>query len=291
MFYALSLLGGMLISVMVVFNGGLNGHVGQAPALVIIHLTGLAFILLLMLFKREKLRLKRLPLYMYLAGFIGIATTVFNNIAFGHISVSAMMALGLLGESTSSLLADHFGLLGLPKRPFRPQKLWGGLLALVGVIVMWDDFQLFPALVCLLAGVTVLLSRLINGQLAGHSGLLGSTLINYTTGLAGSLVLLAFMGGLPSPALALNGPFHIYLGGLLGGVIVLISSFCVGKIPSFYMTLALFVGQVFAGLLLDMLLAQSFPMNNFIGGLFVLGGLSLNLLLDKNHEKRSALSA
>ena len=117
MYYLLSLLAGMLISVMVVFNGGLNGRVGQTAALVIIHLAGLVFILLLMLLKGEKLRLKRLPFYLYLGGLLGIMTTVFNNTAFGHISVSAMMALGLLGESVSSLLADHFGLLGLPSAP------------------------------------------------------------------------------------------------------------------------------------------------------------------------------
>lgn len=291
MYYLLSLLGGMLISVMVVFNGGLNSRVGQIPALVIIHLVGLLFILLLMFIRREKLRLKRLPFYLYSAGLIGVATTVFNNTAFGHISVSAMMALGLLGESVSSLLADHFGLLGLPKRPFRLQKLWGGLLALIGIIFMWDDFQLIPVLVCLLAGVTVLVSRLINGQQAAHSGLLGSTLINYAVGLSVSLLLLAFTGGGPSIPQAMSGPFYIYLGGAMGGVILLLSSFCVGKIPSFYMTLAFFVGQVLAGLLLDMALAQAFPFNNLVGGLFVLAGLTVNLVLDRTAERKVSSAA
>ena len=288
MYYLLSLLGGMLISVMVVFNGGLNARVGQMPALVIIHTAGLVFTGLLMLIKREKLRLKRLPLYLYSAGLIGIATTVFNNTAFGHISVSAMMALALLGESISSLAADHFGLLGLPKRPFRPQKLWGGLLALIGIVFMWDDFKLIPVVVSLLAGVTVLVSRLINGQQSKHTGLLGSTLINYLTGLIGSLILLTFTGRAPSFSQAMGGPAYIYLGGVMGGVIVLLSSFCVGKIPSFYMTLAFFVGQVFAGLLLDMALAQTFPVNSLIGGLFVLAGLTVNLALDRAYEKKAA---
>ena len=288
MYYLLSLLGGMLISVMVVFNGGLNARVGQMPALVIIHTAGLVFTGLLMLIKREKLRLKRLPLYLYSAGLIGIATTVFNNTAFGHISVSAMMALALLGESISSLAADHFGLLGLPKRPFRPQKLWGGLLALIGIVFMWDDFKLIPVVVSLLAGVTVLVSRLINGQQSKHTGLLGSTLINYLTGLIGSLILLTFTGSAPSFSQAMGGPAYIYLGGVMGGVIVLLSSFCVGKIPSFYMTLAFFVGQVFAGLLLDMALAQTFPVNSLIGGLFVLAGLTVNLTLDRAYERKAA---
>ena len=71
-------------------------------------------------------------------------------------------------------------------------------------------------------------------------------------------------------------------------IAVTVISFCVGKIPSFYMTLALFLGQVLAGVLLDMVLAQAFPMNSLIGGLFVLGGLSVNLTLDRAYEKKNA---
>ena len=289
MYYLLSLLAGMLISTMVVFNGELNTHVGQIAALVIIHAVGLVFVTVLLLIKKEKPKLKRLPFYLYIGGYIGIVTIVFNNIAFGHISVSAMMSLGLLGESISSLLADHFGVLGFPKRLFRKQKLWGALLSLVGIIWMWDDFQLIPVLISLGAGVMVLLSRLINGQLARKTRLLTSTFINFLTGLSGALLLLLFVGS-PTPlANAFTGRFYIYLGGLLGGIIVLLSSFCVGKIPSFYMTLALFVGQVFAGLLLDMVLTGQFPLRNFIGGFFVLAGLMLNLYIDRKYENRRPL--
>lgn len=289
MYYLLSLLAGMLISVMVVANGQLNGRVGQTAALVIIHVVGLLFMSLLMLIKKEKPQAKKLPFYLYAGGLIGIVITVFNNIAFMHISVSAMMALGLLGESVSSLLADHIGLLGLPKRPFRRQKLWGGLLALVGILLMWDDFKLFPVLASLAAGILVLLSRLLNGGLARRTSLGNSTFFNYVTGLSGALILLLLSGSRPTLSFALGGPVYIYMGGFLGGIIVLLSSFCVGKIPSFYMTLVLFVGQVFAGILLDMLLTGTFPLNNFIGGLLVLAGLILNLVVDRKYEKRGPL--
>lgn len=291
MYYLLTLFGGMLISVMVVFNGGLNERVGQTPALIIIHALGVLFTLALMLVKRQKLRLHRLPFYMYLAGLLGLLATVFNNLAFGRISVSAMMALGLLGESVSSLIADHFGILDLPRRPFRPQKLWGGLLTLVGILFMWNGFELIPVLVCLLAGVTVLTSRLINARQARVNGLLSGTIVHYTVGLAGSVLLFLLTGTSHSLGYMLGGPIHIYLGGLIGGVILLISSTCVGKIPSFYMTLTIFVGQVLAGLLLDMALTQSFPVHTMIGGLFVLVGLSLNLLLDRRYEKKAAAAA
>ena len=275
-----------MISVMVVFNGGLNARAGQAAALVIIHAVGLLFISLVHLIKREKPRLIKLPLWFYAGGFIGVVTTIFNNTAFGHISISAMMALSLLGESVSGLLADHFGLIGLPVRRFRLEKLWGGLLTLTGIVWMLGDFRPLPVAVSLLAGVSVLFSRLINGRLARSIGLRASTLCNYLTGLLGALVFFALAGSGATWSLALSGPFYLYLGGSLGAVIVLLSNYIVGKISSFYMTLAVFIGQMSAGLLLDLLLTQRFPMQNVIGSIFVLSGLVLNLMQDRAMRQR-----
>jgi bacterial/archaeal transporter family-2 protein len=288
MFYILSLLAGMMISVMVVFNGGLNARAGMAMALVTIHVVGLLFISLTFLIKKEKPRLKKLPLWLFTGGLIGILTTIFNNTAFGHISVSAMMALSLLGESVSGLLADHFGLIGLPVRRFRPEKLWGGLLALIGIVWMLNlEFQPLPVLVSLLAGVAVLFSRLINSRLAGETGIRTSAWCNYVAGLLGALLLLLFTKSGPAWSFALSGPYYLYLGGALGAVIVLLSNHIVGKISSLYMSLAIFVGQVSASLLLDMLLTKSFPAQTTIGGLFVLGGLVINLMQDRNAGMRN----
>ena len=283
MFYVLSLLSGMMISVMVVFNGGLDARAGMAMALVIIHVVGLLTISLAFLIKREKPRLKKLPLWLYMGGLIGILTTIFNNTAFGHISVSAMMALSLLGESVSGLLADHFGLIGLPVRRFRPEKLWGGLMALLGIVWMLNlEFQPLPVLVSLLAGVAVLFSRLINSRLAGETDIRTSAWFNYLVGLLGALLLMSFTKSGPVWSFALSGPSYLYLGGALGAVIVLLSNHIVGKISSLYMSLAIFIGQVSASLLLDMLLTESFPSQTAIGGLFVLSGLVINLMQDRN---------
>ena len=109
MLYLLSLLAGVLISVMVVFNGGLNARAGHLAALVVIHLVGTLGIAIAMLLKKERPRVARLPFYLYIGGFIGVMTTVFNNLAFGHISVSAMMALGLLGATDAQVEAVSFG--------------------------------------------------------------------------------------------------------------------------------------------------------------------------------------
>lgn len=285
MFYLLSLLAGMLISAMVVMNGGLNARAGVGLSLAIIHTAGLLFISLFLLLRRQKPRLLKLPPSWYIGGLIGILTTLFNLRAFGHISVSAMMALGLLGESIASLLADHYGFMGLPKRPFKKEKILGGLLLLTGILIMMTSFELVAVLVSMLAGVTVLWSRLVNGRLARRVGVLGATFANYLTGLSGALLVL-LVTGIPA-GFTFTMPVTNYLGGAVGAMIVIISNFVVGKIASFYMTLALFIGQVTASLLLDMLLMGTFPTRIALGGLFVLAGLTLNLLQDRAAAKKA----
>lgn len=285
MYYAYSLLAGMLISVLVVFNGSLSGYLGQGLSLLVIHAVGLAAILLYMALRREKPRKSGLSVWWYTGGLLGILTTLFNLRAFGHISVSAILGLSLLGESLSGLLADHTGFLGLPVRRFRAEKLLGAAITLAGILLMITDFVIIPVLLSLLAGVTVLLSRLINGRLARASSVSTATLSNYAAGLLGSALLLPFLG-LPQ-AIPQGIPFTAFLGGAVGTAVVILSNHIVGRISSFYMTLALFVGQVVAGLLLDMLLEGSFPLRTALGGLLVLLGLTASLLQDRARRRKA----
>ncbi len=285
MYYGLSLLAGAITAVMLVLNGRMNQEVSQGVSLVIIHVVGLVAVILYMLLRRDKPVKTRLPAIWYVGGFIGIATTIFNITAFGHISVSAMMALGLLGESLSSIWADHVGFLGVPVRRFRIEKLLGGLLILVGVIIMLEDFKLVPVLMSLMAGGTILLSRVVNARLARKAGLSTTTLINYSTGVLGAVIML-FVLGVPKQV-SFNLPFYNYLGGAVGAIVVVISTFVVGRIATFYITLSMFVGQVFAGLLLDYLLLGVFPGRIALGGVFVLLGLVANLLQDQAFNKKN----
>lgn len=282
MTYLLSLMAGMLISIMVVFNGGLSDRLGLMAAMLVIHLVGLATISLVLLFKGERPRLRGLPLPLMTAGLLGVLTTTFNNYAFGRISVSAIMALALMGDSLSGLVVDYYGLLGMPRRPFNQRKLWGLMLTLLGIAAMVSGrFALLPVLLSLLAGLTILLSRLLNGAMARLSHPRNSTFINYLVGLLGTLLLmLLWRDGAGLSALP-GMPPQLLLGGVIGALMVLLTSHIVGRISSYYMSLTLFVGQVSASLLLDMLLDQGFPWRNLLGGACVLAGLMLNLWQDK----------
>ena len=52
--------------------------------------------------------------------------------ASSHLSYTAMATLGSLGGLLSSLLTDHIGLLGIPKRRLSPSRCLGALLVLGG---------------------------------------------------------------------------------------------------------------------------------------------------------------
>ena len=282
LFYFLSLLAGVLISVMVAANGGLTGQYGIYTATIIIHITGLLFISAWMLARREKVTVGRHPWYLYIGGFIGVFTTVSNNIAFGRISVSAILALTLFGQSLSGLVVDHFGLFGMQKYPFTKRKLIGLALTLIGIASMLNSFEIVAVLVSFIAGITILLSRTLNGKIAELTSVRSSTFFNYFCGFIGSVIVFFILGRGESgfSGFVFSPSWYIYFGGILGVCVVLLSNVTVMKISAFYLTLLMFLGQVFSGVFIDMIISREVSYRNIIGGVFVALGMCANLALD-----------
>ena len=135
MYYLLSMGIGALIAVMILANGDLTALTGAYTASVIIHLVGLVTVGIFCLVTRARvIPREKTPWYVFLGGVIGVATTIFNNVAFSFIGVSAILALGLFGQSVAALVIDSFGLFGSAKRAFHPAKLLGLLLVLAGIL-------------------------------------------------------------------------------------------------------------------------------------------------------------
>ena len=129
---------GVIISVMVAFNGVLAIATGNYLAAVIIHLTGMIAIILLLVIRRVKIKFNReLPIYFYSAGVVGVATILLNNLCFKNMSVSAIMALGLLGQTVCSGVIDNYGLFGAKVQKFKKEKLLGLGIISLGIAVMF----------------------------------------------------------------------------------------------------------------------------------------------------------
>ena len=80
-------------------------------------------ILYLKLVKRQKIRLRGIPPYLYAAGFLGVALVSTNAYCTPRIGVATAVALSVTGQMVLSAIIDHFGLLGMKKTAFKARRL------------------------------------------------------------------------------------------------------------------------------------------------------------------------
>lgn len=140
-------------------------------------------------------------------------------------------------------------------------------------------------LLSILSGITNVVARIINSNLAKIIGLFQGTLFNYIIGLIVSLLFLVFNTksiNFTSDTF-LSIPVWAYLGGMLGVLVVVISNYLTPRISAFYLTLLMFIGQLFAGIIIDYIATRELSIGKVIGGIFVLAGLSYNLYFDKKN--------
>lgn len=133
------------------------------------------------------------------------------------------------------------------------------------------------------AGVLNVVTRNINSVLARRIGLLQGTLINYIVGLFFSILfLLLSREYLKFSFVSMRSvPSWAYLGGLMGVIVIVLSNLITPRISAFYMTLFIFIGQLFTGIIIDYFTTGRSSAGKIYGGLLVFAGLAYNLVIDK----------
>ena len=122
---------------MVVFNGLLASKTGNSQSLIIIHVVGLLGTTLLLIASRNKLKsIRGIPLYLFIAGALGIFNVLFNNISFLKLGATLTLCLNLLGQLIASMIIDHFGLLGQQVNKINSTKLLGIAIMILGILSM-----------------------------------------------------------------------------------------------------------------------------------------------------------
>lgn len=288
MYNFLSLMTGLVVALIVSINGKLAEAYGVFNSTVIIHIIGVIFALCVCLAGKHKIRLaKDQPFWLYLGGALGFLTTVFNNFAFGKVSVTSIIALGLAGQMITALFIDTFGLFGMKKHPFRKSSLVGLAFSLAGIIAMLDTSVasgIYAVFFSLAGGVTVVLSRTVNAGLSKYTGEMQCSFFNHIVGLFVSIIAAVLIAEPIQPFTFSLQSSWIYSGGIFGVIIVLLYNITVPKVPAFRLTLLSFVGQVFTGIVIDILLNVEYSKASFTGAVLVTGGIILNMFL----ERRSA---
>jgi len=128
---------GILIAIMVTFNGVLAKNTDQYVSILIIHIVGLITVTALLFIKRESIRFnEKMPVYMFSGGAIGVLLVLLNNLCFSKLGVSLTLSLGVFGQLILSIIIDHFGLLGMNTYKFNKKKIIGISIMLIGIAIM-----------------------------------------------------------------------------------------------------------------------------------------------------------
>ena len=276
---------GCLLSLMNSCNASLSALYGDYSAPVMIHAVGLLVLLpLAFSWGRPKARAKW---YQYTGGLIGILTLVFVNVGVNGVGVTGNLILMLLGQVTASALVDHFGLLGAEKNPFGWVKgvaiavMAAGCAAMLLLSGEGGEVSAVAAILSFFSGWTMVLSRMANASLAVTSGTGFSTVMNYVTGLMGSLLLFAALGFPMNAAFPAQGQsVVIYLGGALGALGIFLCNVVTPRLPALQMSLIVFVGQIFSGMAIDAL-GGRFSAGMLLGGATVAAGMLINARADR----------
>ena len=286
-YLSLAALYGALLSVMNTANARLSLVYGNWGATVMIHLVGL-IVLLPVAFSWGRPRAKSPALY-HTGGLIGILSVVFVNVGIAGLGVTANLVLMLLGQVAASAAVDHLGLFGVRVHRVNGAKLvamavmaagCGAMLLLSGETVGGGGGTAVAALLSLLSGGTMIAARFANAMLSERSGVGYSTVMNYVTGLIGSFLVFAAMGlRLETPFPATGESLLIYTGGALGALGIFLANVVTPRLPALQMSVVVFVGQVFTGMVIDGLMGR-FSAGTLVGGVVVAAGLLLNIRAD-----------
>lgn len=132
---------GGLLALMVQFNGALAHYGNSLFSSWTAHATGtVAALLFLLVLPRRRISSEPrppAPLWAYLGGLSGAATVVLSSMAVNSpAGLPGTLALGLAGQLVFGLIADGWGLFGLPKRRITIRDFAALALVLAGSLLI-----------------------------------------------------------------------------------------------------------------------------------------------------------
>ena len=143
---------------------------------------------------------------------------------------------------------------------------------------------MFYIILSFISGIIIVLSRILNTKLTEKTSLMESTYFNYFTAAIFCFILFLISKENISSIIFSSLPVYAYLGGILGTGIVALNSVVTPKLPSFYVTLLIFITQIFTGFIIDGFLYGTIPYAKIIGGLIVTIGFTYNLYVDSTEN-------
>ena len=130
---------GVAMAVQGSLNAVLGKYVGQIEATLIVHIIGsvmAGIIVLIGLGKGNLGKMLQVPWYAYLGGILSVLIIYGVAASIPKVGVAVATTAIIVGQVSSAMLIDQFGLFGLEKVPFTLVKLAGLVLLAVGARLM-----------------------------------------------------------------------------------------------------------------------------------------------------------
>jgi bacterial/archaeal transporter family-2 protein len=261
---AMTILAGAAISLQSYVNGRLGKDIGSPTVAAAINnlvatLATLAIVLATGALPRAVKQLRavgRPPVWQFLGGLGGAALVLVSATAAPEVGVALLTVALVCGSTGGSLPVDATGIGPAGKRPITLARVFGVVLAIaatvIGAVGARGDLQLLLLTLALCAGIGMALQAAANGQLARATGEpFVASLVNTTVGFAalGTVALVALA------TIALDAPPGnplLYVGGLLGGFVVVVMATAVQTLGVLRLGLAIVAGQTAGALAVDL---------------------------------------
>jgi len=135
----LALAAGVTMALQGSLNTVLGKVVGLLEATFYVHVIGTVALVVLLLFGLGQGNLGRYaqaPWYVYLGGILGVAIIYLVQASISRLGVAIATTAIVVGQVSTALLIDHFGLFGLRAIPFTWWKLLGLIFLATGAKLM-----------------------------------------------------------------------------------------------------------------------------------------------------------
>jgi bacterial/archaeal transporter family-2 protein len=261
---AMTMLAGGAISLQSYLNGRLGGDVGSptiAAAInnVVAMVATTTVVLATGALPRAVARLRALgrpPAWQFLGGLAGASLVLVSAAAAPEVGVALLTVALVCGYTGGSLAVDAFGLGPPGRRPVTVRRVGGVVLAsaatAISALGARGDLQPLLLGLAVAAGAFGAVQAAANGQLARKTGEpFVASLVNTTVGMAAlggvGLVALATVSLHAPPANPL-----LYVGGLLGAFVVVVTAMAVQTLSVLRVGLATVAGQTSGALVIDL---------------------------------------
>ncbi|MFB9907171.1 DMT family transporter [Allokutzneria oryzae] len=267
---------GVLLAVQSRINGELADRLGDGVTAALISFgSGLVVLLALVLALpvgrrgvrrvRAALRGGTLRPWQCAGGVCGALFVLSQGLTITSLGVAVFTVAVVTGQAASSLVVDRVGFGSAGPRPLSGVRIAGAALAVVAVLIAVSDRFGQPAdgpgtgsalwllALPLLAGAGMGWQQAANGLVRSASGsALPTAMINFLVGTLALAVALAVRLAVVGPPVTFPGEPWLYVGGLLGTVVIGAAAALVGTTGVLLLGLGQVAGQLVGALLLDL---------------------------------------